>query len=361
MFYLKYRPQTIEEIDNQQVRERLRMILVSKSIPHALLFTGPKGGGKTSAARIFTKAINCENNTFAKKTPSVEPCNQCRSCRLITLGNSVDVVEIDAASARKIDDIRDLIAKVKFLPIYNRYKVYIVDEVHMLTYEAFNAFLKTLEEPPSATIFILATTEPDELPATITSRCIRCHFRKAAVDEIIRMLKRIAAKEKLVVPEQVAATIARQADYSFRDGAKILEQAVTQVSGDKKKTITVGTIETIVGLGKENRDLLRLLESRDYRNSLALVEKFDEQGGDHRKLIEAILDKLHALLLKKNQIEVDLSESYNFSLAEITLLIKLFQEAYTILKYSPIEILPVEVAITDFFAKIGKAGGEFDV
>src|SRR3989344_4787485 len=159
MLYLRYRPQTIAEIDNSSVKNRLLSIIASSELPHAFLLVGPKGTGKTSTARIIAKSINCEKNKRGSKGKDFEPCNDCDSCKAITAGMSIDVVEIDGASNRRIDDIRELNSNVKFIPVSSRYKVYIIDEVHMLTTEAFNALLKTLEEPPSHVVFILATTE----------------------------------------------------------------------------------------------------------------------------------------------------------------------------------------------------------
>lgn len=355
MFYLKYRPQRIEEIDNSEVRERIKTILGSKKIPHSFLFTGPKGTGKTSSARIFAKAVNCEDNVFAKKKESIEPCNTCLSCRAITIGNAIDVVEIDAASARKIDDIRDLIDKIKFLPISARYKIYIVDEVHMLTNEAFNAFLKTLEEPPSNTIFILATTEPHTLPSTIISRCMRVNFHKAKQNEIVSMLSRIARKEDMIVSDEIIKTIAQYSDDSFRDATKLLEEAFLKVAGNRKKNkdirISIHDIYAIVGVNKENIHLLKALEARDLKKSLEYIEQFEKQGGNCKRLIESLLDILHRALLRKSSIQVDDVLQYRFTLSEITLLIKLLQEAYTMMNYSPIEALPIEIAIVEYLSK----------
>lgn len=342
MFYLKYRPQTIEEIDNQQVRERLKKILSAKKISHAYLFAGPKGTGKTSTARILAKIVNCQNNFFASQSKSTEPCNQCDNCRLITKDSSIDVVEIDAASNRGIDEIRSLIEQVKFAPVHCRFKVYIIDEVHMLTKESFNAFLKTLEEPPDNVIFILATTEAQKLPKTVLSRCIKFDFAKAKHEEILRMLKRISKAEKISAVDKVLNFIARHCDHSFRDAAKIFEEAVIL------KTLDLDGLKKILGLGISNYDLLKSLEKKDLKKALLFVESFSNQGGDFKTLIESSLDSLHLLLLKKNRLDVKLEEDYNFSLKETARLIKLFQEAYNSLKYSPIEALPLELAVVEF-------------
>ena len=186
MYYLKYRPQKIKEISNQKRRELLTKVFSkTKDIPHAWLFAGPKGTGKTSTARIIAKILNCENNLFANKSKSPEPCDKCVSCRSIEQNRFFDVYELDAASNRGIDDVRALRDQVAYSPTKGRFKVYIIDEAHMLTKEAFNALLKTLEEPPKFVIFILATTEPQKLPATISSRCLVLNFHKAREEEII--------------------------------------------------------------------------------------------------------------------------------------------------------------------------------
>ena len=218
-YYLKYRPQKVSELDLISVRESLEKILKSKKIPHAFLFSGPKGIGKTSAARIFAKSINCLG-----KRKDFEPCNKCDVCQEITNGSSLDLIEIDAASNRGIDDIRSLREKIKLSPARCRYKVYIVDEAHMLTTEAFNALLKTLEEPPAHAVFILCTTEPEKLPKTIVSRCLQIKFQKAKKEEVINSLKRVVKGEKLEVEKEVLAEISVNAEGSFRDAQKILDQ-----------------------------------------------------------------------------------------------------------------------------------------
>src|SRR5665213_65939 len=180
VFYLKYRPQKIKDLDSQEVRERLLKILASDNLPHAFLLTGPKGLGKTSAARIVAKSVNCTN----RKKGEAEPCGKCEACLSITNGTNMDVIEIDGASNRGIDEMRDLREKIRLAPLSSKKKVYIIDEVHMLTTEAFNALLKTLEEPPAHAIFILCTTEPQKVPATIVSRCLHVSFKSPTKEEM---------------------------------------------------------------------------------------------------------------------------------------------------------------------------------
>jgi DNA polymerase-3 subunit gamma/tau len=217
--YLKYRPQTIDELDLESVRKRLKSLLFNNTdIPHAFLFAGPKGTGKTSAARILAKVINCENN---KKRS--EPCNKCSQCISISKGTNIDVVELDAASNRGIDDIRSLKESVALSPNSAKKKIYIIDEAHMLTLEAANAFLKTLEEPPPHVIFILATTDPQRLPQTILSRLTTIQFHKANAKEIARQLDRVINGEKLKIENGVIDLIISHSDGSFRDAVKLLE------------------------------------------------------------------------------------------------------------------------------------------
>src|SRR5579884_4048056 len=187
VFYRKYRSQTINDLDSTAVRETLLRILQKpQSIPHAFLFTGPKGLGKTSTARIVAKVVNCTARHGPQPASRIEPCNECSQCTSITNGTNLDVFEIDAASNRGIDEIRDLKEKIRLSPVAAKKKVYIIDEVHMLTTEAFNALLKTLEEPPSHAMFILCTTEQHKVPATILSRCFHIGFSKATPDELVR-------------------------------------------------------------------------------------------------------------------------------------------------------------------------------
>lgn len=352
MFYLKYRPQKISELDNKNIAEKISIILNGSSLPHAFLFTGQKGTGKTSTARIIAKAINCENNLFAKKSTDFEPCNKCSNCISITNGHNVDVIEMDAASNRKIDEVRDLISKIKYVPVNSRYKVYIIDEVHMLTNESFNALLKTLEEPPENTIFILATTELDKLPKTIISRCINFNFGKANSPEIISMFKRILENEKVAIDEDVLEFIATHADSSFRDGTKILEEVL--ISAKDKNNIAIEDVKKILGILNEKENLLKLLEdnSKDgLKKAFEFIEKYEANGGNFKVLLDNILNTLHQVLLKKVGIEVILENQYSFSLKQISILIKLFTESHNSLKYSQNEALVIEVAIAEYYEK----------
>lgn len=325
MFYLKYRPQTVEELDNVSVRQQLIKILKANPIPHAFLFAGPKGTGKTSTARILAKSLNGSDNADA-----------------IAKGTSPDVIEIDAASHRKIDDIRDLISELKFSPLVSAYKIYIIDEVHMLTKEAFNALLKSLEEPPASTIFILATTEPDALPKTISSRCMHVAFSQAEKSDIMSMLKRIAKGEDLALDTKVMEYIADHADGSFRDAAKILDLATIQ------HVKTVEELKELLGRTWEAGDVLQLVETGTTKDVLEWVEKNAKAGSNFRLLIEDLLLKLHSQILKKNKIEVQDSAEYTFTVKEIARLITLLQKAHNDMKITPIQALPLELALLEF-------------
>ncbi|MFT9850221.1 DNA polymerase III subunit gamma/tau [Aneurinibacillus sp. REN35] len=220
--YRIWRPQTFADIVGQEhITRTLQNALREQRFSHAYLFNGPRGTGKTSAAKVMAKAVNCENG------PAAEPCNTCAACMGITEGSVVDVMEIDAASNRRIEEIRDIRDKVKYAPTQVRYKVYIVDEVHMLTPEAFNALLKTLEEPPAHVIFILATTDPHKLPATIISRCQRFDFRRIGSAQIVDRMKQAIADEDVEVADQALTFIARMAEGGMRDALSLLDQALS--------------------------------------------------------------------------------------------------------------------------------------
>lgn len=343
MFYLKYRPRTIEELDNTNVKDELKKILQSSRIPHALLFIGQKGTGKTSVARILAKAVNCRKNKFDEKGGSIEPCNNCDNCKTIDSGASVDIVEMDAASNRGIEEIRNLIKESAFLPMGNKYRVFIIDEAHMITHDAFNALLKTLEEPPQSVIFILATTNLEKVPKTIRSRCFSINFGRAKKADLLHMLKRICEAEKIKIEDELLKLVAKYSDHSFRDAAKMLEELSIQ----NKLTLEEG--KKFMGiLVKEN--LLEVVKKDSLKKSLEWIEEFAQAGGDFKHLSEQLLDELRKLMLVKNKIEVeDQDVDVDFTLKEISTLIRLINEAYNNLKISPIESLPLEIAIVDFY------------
>ncbi|MBI4991262.1 DNA polymerase III subunit gamma/tau [Candidatus Gottesmanbacteria bacterium] len=354
VLYRKYRPQKISELDNAEIRERLTRVFSSSFIPHALLFAGPKGTGKTSAARIIAKVLNCEKRNSGSDLKrakgltlaDIEPCNLCETCKAITEGRHLDIIEIDAASNRGIEEIRDLREKIKFAPVSAIYKVYIIDEVHMLTNEAFNALLKTLEEPPAHAVFILATTEPEKLPETIVSRCIRFNFKKASPSEILGCLERVVKGEKVNVTPDVLQLIAQTSDGSFRDATKILEQAILENALTSEKLNIL--------LGRQNLSVinfLKLLASRDTGKVLFEIVKMGENGINFRFLTEELLYLLHVIPhaqhgIGKEKISADLVTLLTKD--EISRLIKLFSKVYVDLKTTSIPQLPLEVAVVEW-------------
>jgi DNA polymerase-3 subunit gamma/tau len=354
-FTSKYRPQKIEELDLIAIREGLGKVLKSGKIPHAFLFAGPRGTGKTSAARIIAKAVNCLEKV---KKKDFEPCNQCDQCLSITAGTNIDVLEIDAASNRGIDDIRDLREKIKLAPARAQYKVYIIDEVHMLTTEAFNALLKTLEEPPEHAIFILCTTAPEKLPETIISRCLRFNFKRPTIKEITEKLEKIAEEEKLKVEKQALIEIARGVDGSFRDANKVLEQASFE-----SKEINLETVREVLGqaVGFEPKKLIGLLANREIKAAVEEISRLTEAGANLRFYLEQFLDELRALLLRSYGVEIDGQETEEIDLSneEIKELIHLFSRAVIELKEAVIPQLPIELAVIEWGEEGGAEVGQF--
>lgn len=291
--YRRWRPQTFAEVIGQEhVTRTLQNALADGRVSHAYLFAGPRGTGKTSVARILAKAVNCTSDGAEK------PCNQCPICISLTEGRSLDLIEIDAASNRGIDEIRDLREKVHFAPSEGRYKIYIVDEAHMLTNEAFNALLKTLEEPPSHVIFIFATTQPYKVPLTILSRCQRFDFRRISTKLILERLDYIAEQEKIQVEEAALALIAKKAEGSLRDGQSLLDQVISY--GGKK--ITEDEVSKALGLASRDLffQLVQATRVRDSRKGLDLVATVEEQGWDIEEFVDGLLDHLRHLLLAKS-------------------------------------------------------------
>jgi len=290
--YRKWRSQTFDEIVGQvHVTQTLKNAVTNNRISHAYLFCGPRGTGKTSTARVLAKALNCE------KGPSAEPCNQCSICQHISSGSALDVIEIDAASNRGINEIRELREKVKYAPTNCKYKVYIIDEVHMLTKEAFNALLKTLEEPPSHVIFVLATTESHKLLPTILSRCQRFDFKRISVDDTVSHLKTVAKKERLSIDEQALNLISAASEGSLRDALSLLDQLISY-SG---KNIKVEDVVTVVGSVSEDvfLKLTTCIINQDPGQALNITRKLIEEGKDINQLIKSFIQYFRDLIVIK--------------------------------------------------------------
>lgn len=287
--YRQWRPQDFDSLVGQKaVKTTLKNALASGKIAHAYLFSGPRGTGKTSMARILAKALNCEQG------PTAEPCGQCSNCQRIVQGTSLDVIEIDAASNTSVDNIRDLREQVAFTPAESRYKVYIIDEVHMLSTGAFNALLKTLEEPPAHAVFILATTDPQKVPATIQSRCQRFEFRRVTVDEIAEHLAMVAAGSGIEADADALRLIAIQAEGGMRDALSLLDQC-----GVMAKRVTVATVREVLGIvGREAlHELTGAIGRRQLPQALATLNLLLEQGKDVKQVLTELIEYLRALVL----------------------------------------------------------------
>lgn len=306
--YLKYRPKTVDELDLSGVRKTLNEMITANNLAHAYLLTGPRGAGKTSTARVLARIVNCEHND--KKLG--EPCNKCDACKSILAGSAVDVIEIDAASNRGIDDIRELKEKIRLAPSILRTKVYIIDEVHMLTTEAFNALLKTLEEPPSHSLFILCTTELHKVPETIVSRCVQVQFTKATSEEMQRSFARVIKGEGKQVEEEALSYLAKSVDGSFRDGVKILDQVLA--NSDK---VTLADIEKTVSgsAGYKIGELATALARKDVTESLSKLSEAVSNGVDLTYLLLSLMRALRDMLLQ-GKIEVAAAKLI-FSLDEV--------------------------------------------
>lgn len=370
VFYLKYRPQTIEQLDSESVRATLSSVLANQSPPHAFLFTGPKGLGKTSTARIVAKYVNCEkgikvsqvskvskgeskkafgtsdtSGTFV--TSSTIPCNTCASCKSITNGANLDVLEIDGASNRGIDEIRDLREKIRLLPVSARKKVYIIDEVHMLTTEAFNALLKTLEEPPVHAMFVLCTTEAHKVPQTIVSRCFHIAFKKASIQDLVASFERIIKGEKLHATKDALEKIASFSGGSFRDGAKILEEIVFSASNKEITKDLVEKIYHVTTIDTDVLDLLACLKNKDTKKGLEIVNRLVEQGTDIQYFLEQVLFLLHRILLIKVGVLKE-NETLDIDLETIKALFAVLSKAHTEIKSAVLPQLPLELAIVEW-------------
>ncbi len=287
---LKYRPQTFDELWVQDhVRDTLKRAVARNRLANAYLFTGPRGVGKTTTARILAKSLNCE------KGPTVTPCNQCSICADITGSRSLDVLEIDGASNRGIEQVRELRENIRYAPSACRFKVYIIDEVHMLTTQAFNALLKTLEEPPPHAKFIFATTHAHEVPVTIISRCQRFDFRKAAVNEIRDRLAWLAQQENIKISDAALVAVARRADGAIRDGESILDQ----LAAYKPEGIELADVEDLLGIVPAEMfyDFAGLVLAGDAAGLIRFIDKLFATGYDHLEFYSGLVNHFRTLLL----------------------------------------------------------------
>ncbi|KKQ51828.1 DNA polymerase III, subunit gamma and tau [Candidatus Woesebacteria bacterium RIFCSPHIGHO2_01_FULL_39_17] len=350
-FYLKYRPRTLDELDSQSARESLKKIVASGKMPHAFLFSGPKGIGKTSAARILAKIVNCESRTPSLRGPGkLEPCNQCGQCISISKGTNIDVIELDAASHRGIDDVRSLREAVKLATARAKNKVYIIDEAHMLTLEASNALLKTLEEPPEHVMFILATTNPEKLIATIRSRCTHVVFKKAKLNEIVRSLERVAKDEKIKVETEGLELIAKHSDGSFRDAVKLLETLQLEL-----KILELKEVEDYLFNKKafDVEDFLSYLSRRDVKKALYAIENAVNSGASLRNVTEHIITRLRSALMNKMGLEGE--EIKYFDKEETVRLIELLTKVYGDIPNSYLEQIPLELAVIKWCGSVKKS------
>ncbi|PYJ37650.1 MAG: DNA polymerase III subunit gamma/tau, partial [Verrucomicrobia bacterium] len=360
VFARKYRPQTFDDLVGQaHVSRTLKNAVAQNRLAHAYLFVGPRGIGKTSTARILAKSLNCI------KGPTVTPCGECDNCREIAGGNSLDVIEIDGASNRGIDDVRELRDNVRYAPAKGRYKIYIIDEVHMLTKEAFNALLKTLEEPPPHVKFIFATTEPDKVLPTILSRCQRFDLHRIPVNLIAQHLQFIAGKEKITLEPAAAHAISRGAEGGLRDAESMLDQLVA-FCGEK---ISENDVLNVFGFTSEQTvvDLMGHILRAETPEAIDLLHQQSESGKDMMRLMSDLIAYLRDLLVfkaKPDALKEDVDSDVQKSLAahaeliatdRLLEMIDQFAAAEGRMKWAPNKKLHFEVAIIKAIQSLGQA------
>lgn len=340
-FYQKYRPKKISELDLATVREALSSTLSSGKVSHAYLFVGPRGAGKTSTARILAQAVNCLENVN-KTSGFSEPCGVCDSCKVISGGASVDVIEIDAASNGLVDDIRDLREKVRLSPVQLKKKVYIIDEVHMVSTAGFNALLKTLEEPPEHALFILCTTEAQKVPDTIVSRCAKVNFTKGSVEEVIGSLMKAVKGENLEVDNEALTEIALATDGSFREGHKLLEQLSSY-----GKTITEALVAEVLGVFGRGSvvKLLHAVVEKNGKEVMGCFADMEKAGTKANILVIALLNSARSELEKS----LVTGENTNVYVKIIDALILASDK----IRMSPLPLLPIEIALLSVCTESG--------
>lgn len=359
VFYRKFRPQKFSDIIGQEhIVTTLTNALATGTFSHGYLFAGPRGSGKTSAARVLAKALNCTGRKLGKD--SFEPCNKCQPCQEITTGRALDIIEIDAASNRGIDEIRDLREKIKFAPTSTKYKVYIVDEVHMLTKEAFNALLKTLEEPPAHAIFIMATTEPQKVLPTILSRVQRFDFRRANISEIAKLLKKVAQKEDIKIDNDGIMLLSQLAFGSYRDALSLFGQ-IASLRKTAASKISLLQIQEILGLSQDESvfDFISALATGDSKKAYKLINNLYLQGVELETFTEKLVEILRKIALYKfgeNQL-FDLTKEQQdevkrlselFGVEKLMTMVSKFALAISQIKSANLPQLPLEMLVFEF-------------
>jgi len=354
VLYRKYRPRSFSEVIGQEhIIQTLTNALSTGMVSHAYLFSGPRGSGKTTVARLLAKAVNCES----KK--DFEPCNKCQSCLEINQSQSLDLIEIDAASHRGIDEMRELREGIRFAPVKSKYKVYIIDESHQITKDAANALLKTLEEPPSHAIFILATTEIQKMIPTIISRCQRFDFRRLKLPEIVKRLEIISKKENVKIDKKTLELIAINSGGSFRDAESLLDQVITFVG--EKKEVRLEDIKDLLGIVDTVlvNKFVDSISKKEVSGAIGLLQENFDKGLDPQEFTKALVNYLRQVLISKinpdlsNPVISGLTEEESLKLqrlaaafqeTDLRKTLNLFLEAENKMKYSSIPQLPLELA-----------------